>query len=58
MNSATQLVPVNGDFQAAGLPVVEWDGRDRHGLLIASGAYFYRLNSGKFTASRKMVLLR
>jgi hypothetical protein len=38
--------------------VVEWDGRDRHGIPIASGVYFYRLKSGKFTASKKMVFLR
>jgi len=50
--------PVNGEIRDAGLHVVEWDGRDRHGIPIASGLYYYRLNSGKLTASKKVVLLR
>jgi hypothetical protein len=49
---------VDDEVRAAGPHVVEWNGRDTDGRMAASGVYFYRLDSGKYTASRKMVLLR
>jgi hypothetical protein len=35
-----------------------WDGRDDRGLRVASGVYFYRLESGDLLQTRKMVLLK
>jgi flagellar hook assembly protein FlgD len=35
-----------------------WDGRDGAGSSVSSGVYFYRLTAGKFSESRKMVLLK
>jgi len=35
-----------------------WDGKDEHGESIASGVYFYCLQAGKFTATRKMVIVK
>jgi len=35
-----------------------WDGRDGRGNSVSSGVYFCRLDFGKSTLSRKMVLLR
>jgi hypothetical protein len=37
---------------------VEWDGNDADGNSVASGVYFYRLESEGLTASRKMLLLK
>jgi len=34
-----------------------WDGRNETGEKIASGVYFYTIKAGKFTASRKMLLI-
>ncbi|OGG04722.1 MAG: hypothetical protein A3F83_06745 [Candidatus Glassbacteria bacterium RIFCSPLOWO2_12_FULL_58_11] len=37
---------------------VFWDGMDETGRKVASGVYFYRMESGDFSRSRKMVLLK
>jgi len=42
----------------AGRHTVVWDGRDRHDRPLASGIYFYRLQTGNFVDTRKMVLLK
>ncbi|MBM2840810.1 MAG: Choice-of-anchor protein, partial [Bacteroidetes bacterium] len=44
--------------QVTGVYSVEWDGRNGLGLNAASGVYIYRLRSGEFTASKKLLLLR
>ncbi len=35
-----------------------WDGLDNNGQPVASGVYYYRLQSGKEVATRKLVILR
>jgi len=35
-----------------------WDGRDAKGNLCAAGMYLYKLKTGRFSASKKMILLR
>ncbi len=41
-----------------GMKSVTWSGTDSHGNPVASGMYLYRLTSGKFVESRKMILLK
>jgi len=45
-------------FEAAGHKTVTWDGRNQEGDRVGSGVYFYRLETGEFTATKKMVLIR
>ena len=37
---------------------IYWDGRNRFGEQVASGIYFYHLNAGDFSGTRKMVILK
>ena len=46
------------ESQAAGEYAVTWDGRDGQNRSVASGVYFYRLVTGEYTATRKMLLIR
>ncbi len=48
---------VNGE-RVQGQSVATWDGTDFRGQAVASGVYVYRLESGGFSQSRKMILLR
>jgi hypothetical protein len=46
------------DMQSAAYHVVVWDGRDNAGNPLPSGVYFYRLETEKFTAIKKMVMMK
>ncbi|MEW6412760.1 MAG: T9SS type A sorting domain-containing protein [Candidatus Zixiibacteriota bacterium] len=43
---------------AAGIYRYEWDGQSESGNTVASGVYFYHLEAGVFSESRKMILLK
>jgi hypothetical protein len=45
-------------YTEAGRYSIQWNGRDDHGQTVASGVYLYRLQSGKMTATKKMVLMK
>ncbi|HBZ86084.1 MAG: hypothetical protein A3K15_01620 [Candidatus Edwardsbacteria bacterium GWE2_54_12] len=45
-------------YQQPGVYSVNWDGKDTQGKKVANGVYFYRINSGEFDATKKMVILK
>ena len=45
-------VKVAGNYQ------VQWDGSDNNGRQVSSGVYFYRIQAGDFSQTRKMVILK
>jgi len=42
----------------AGSYVEVWDAKDANGHTVTSGVYFYRLNAGSFSQTRKMVFIQ
>jgi hypothetical protein len=53
-----QIRTLVSGFVPEGDHEVVWNGRDERGMPAASGVYFYRLRSGGFAETRKMVLLK
>lgn len=45
-------------YTEAGIHSVVWDGRDNNNASVASGIYFYRLDTDAFSQTRKMLLLK
>ncbi|NOZ62234.1 MAG: T9SS type A sorting domain-containing protein, partial [Calditrichaeota bacterium] len=37
---------------------LSWDGRDAHNRIVGSGIYFYRIRSGAFSATKRMIFLK
>ncbi|MBN1213554.1 MAG: T9SS type A sorting domain-containing protein [candidate division Zixibacteria bacterium] len=44
--------------QAPGDYTIQWNGRDSNGREMSSGIYFYKLETGLYSESKKMVLLK
>lgn len=44
--------------QVAGSYQVTWDGRNDAGVAVSSGIYFYRLQTGEFSRTRRMLLMK
>ena len=44
--------------RTAGNYTVIWDGRDSGGRNVASGVYYYRMRAGKYSSTRKMIMLK
>ena len=57
-NVAGQVVRTFGGFNDASEVSVAWDGTDDRGVRAASGVYFYRIDAGNFTATKKMTLMK
>ena len=46
------------DTQQAGSYRVTWDGTDQFGASVSMGVYFYRLQAGDYSVTKKMLLLK
>jgi len=48
---------INEHFEATSHSVV-WNGKDDMGRITASGVYFYKMRTGSFTSTKKMLLIK
>ena len=56
--SGQKIAILVNENKKVGCYTVGWNGKDKHGKKVASGIYFYRLEAGDYTATKKMYLLR
>ena len=42
----------------AGNHSVVWDGRDSMGRSVSSGTYLYRMQSGRYSSTKKMIMMK
>lgn len=57
-NTRAQLVNIIAEgCYTEGIHQMTWDGRDMTGKGVAAGVYFYRLESGDFSQTRKMAFI-
>ena len=53
-----KIATIIDESRPAGFQQVTWDGTDYTGKAVGSGVYFYHIKSGRFEATKKLVLLR
>lgn len=53
-----KLVTLVDGEETAGFKTVMWDGEDAAGNNVATGIYFYKLTTDKFTSMKKMILMK
>ncbi|MDD3096511.1 MAG: choice-of-anchor J domain-containing protein, partial [Candidatus Cloacimonetes bacterium] len=46
------------DNKAAGEHSVIWKGTDNNNQPVSSGVYFYKMNAGKYSSTRKMIMMK
>ncbi|HRU91934.1 MAG TPA: fibronectin type III domain-containing protein [Candidatus Marinimicrobia bacterium] len=46
------------EYQEVGKYSVVWNGCDSHGVPVPSGIYFYQLNTGSYSKTRKAILMK
>jgi len=35
-----------------------WNGRDNAGKAVSSGVYFYKMSAGKYSSTKKMIMMK
>lgn len=58
-NAKGQLIKnLISDYLTNGIHTVTWNGKNDNGNDVPSGIYFYKMRSGSYTNTRKMILLK
>ncbi len=46
------------DVKEAGNHTVVWNGKDNNGRGVSSGVYYYKMNTGKYSSTKKMIMMK
>ncbi len=57
-NRGQRIITLIDDYMEIGQHRVTWNGRDNRSQEVGSGIYFYRMNSGDYLETRKMILMK
>ncbi|HNU98202.1 MAG TPA: DUF5689 domain-containing protein, partial [Candidatus Syntrophosphaera thermopropionivorans] len=57
-NEKGQVVKTINTITTQGINSVVWDGKDLSGKQVSSGVYFFRLKSGSYSSTKKMVMMK
>ncbi|MBI4722807.1 MAG: ASPIC/UnbV domain-containing protein, partial [Candidatus Stahlbacteria bacterium] len=52
------VMPLLNNNRLKGVHTIEWDGKDEAGNKVPTGIYFYRLQVGNFSATKRTILMR
>ena len=53
-----EITTLFNGYSSPGSYIEQWNGKDKYGVDMPSGMYFYRLNAGKYVQTHKMILLK
>lgn len=56
--SGQKIASLLDEYKSAGVHFVKWDGKSVSGGQVASGIYFYRLEAGRDSDTKKMILMK
>jgi len=56
--SGREVLTLVNENKMPGSYAVSWNGKDSNGENLASGIYYYRIESGEFNQTKKMALVR
>lgn len=59
-NAKGELVKtlVNNEEKASGQYKFKWNGKDENNRPVSSGVYYFKVLTGKYSATKKMILLK
>ncbi|AFH50099.1 Hypothetical protein IALB_2396 [Ignavibacterium album JCM 16511] len=53
-----QVAELVNNYQAPGTYEVTWNGKNDNGEIVSSGVYFYKIEAGNYSVSKKMIMLK
>jgi len=53
-----KIITLINDYKNVGIHSVVWNGSDENGKTAPSGIYFYKLQTEKYTSTKKMILMK
>nr|MCS5654029.1 family 16 glycosylhydrolase [Candidatus Neomarinimicrobiota bacterium] len=56
--NGSKVIELFNDYKSAGTYSIDWNGTNEKGIEVSGGVYFYSIQAGDFSQTKKMVLLK